>query len=249
MTNFANKIVVITGGNSGIGLATAQAFVKDGAKVVIFGRDRDSLRNAAETLGSNATAIQGDVTKAADLDALFAHVKKTHGRVDTLFVNAGVAEFRPVDQADEAHFDKLFAINVKGAYVTVQKALPLMGKGSSIVFTTSGAQELGMAGASVYGATKAALRSFARTLSADLKDRGIRVNAVSPGPIQTPIFGRMGLTNEQIEGFSKEIVGQIPMGRVGQAHEVAAAVKFLASDGAAYITGASLPVDGGMTTL
>lgn len=249
MSRLQGKIAVVTGGNSGIGLATAQEFVREGAKVVIFGRDEQTLAAAQETLGANALAVQGDVTNAADLDRLFDAVKKKHGRVDIVFVNAGVAEFRPVDVADEAHYDKVFDVNVKGAFFTVQKAVPLMGKGGAIVFTTSGANEVGMPGSSVYAATKAALRSFARTLSADLVDRGIRVNAVSPGPIATPIFGRMGLTPEQVEGFSADMIAQIPLKRVGQPIEIAKAVTFLASEDSAYIVGAELVVDGGLTQL
>lgn len=249
MSKLTNKIAVITGGNSGIGLATAQEFIAQGAKVVIFGRDKQTLADAQETLGSNAIAVQGDVTKIADLERLFDTVKKKHGRVDILYVNAGVAEFRPVDMADEAHFDKVFDINVKGAFYTAQKAVPLMASGGSIIFTTSGANELGMPGSSVYAATKAALRSFARTLSADLVGRGIRVNAVSPGPIATPIFGRMGLSQEQIEGFSQGMIAQIPLKRVGQPNEIAKAVTYLASNDSAYVVGAELVVDGGLTQL
>lgn len=249
MSRLQGKIAVVTGGNSGIGLATAQQFVREGAKVVIFGRDRATLAAAQETLGANATAVQGDVTNSADLDRLFEAVKKKHGRVDVLYVNAGVAEFRPVHAADEAHFDKVFDINVKGAYFTVQKALPLMGQGGSIVFTTSGSNEIGMPGSSVYAATKAALRSFARTLSADLVGRGIRVNAVSPGPIATPIFGRMGLTHDEIDGFSKDMIAKIPLKRVGQPIEIAKAVAYLASDDSSYVVGAELVVDGGLTQL
>lgn len=249
MSRLSGKIAVVTGGNSGIGLATAQEFVREGAKVVIFGRDQRTLASAQETLGNGTIAVQGDVTNAADLDRLFETVKKKHGRVDVLFVNAGVAEFRPVDVADETHYDKVFDINVKGAYFTVQKAVPLMGKGGSIVFTTSGANDVGMPGSSVYAATKAALRSFARTLSADLVDRGIRVNAVSPGPVATPIFGRMGLSQEQIEGFSADMIAKIPLKRVAQAVEIAKAVTYLVSDDSAYVVGAELVVDGGLTQL
>ena len=249
MSKLANKIAVVTGGNSGIGLATAHQFVAEGAKVVIFGRDAQSLANAQETLGPNAIAVQGDVTTAADLDRLFETVKKKHGRVDVLYVNAGVAEFRPVDVADEAHFDKLFDINVKGAFVTVQKALPIFAKGGSIVFTASVAAEIGMAGTSVYSATKAALRSFARTLAADLVERGIRVNVVSPGPIVTPIFGRMGMSEAEIDAVGKHMVGLVPMKRVGQPGEVAKTVTFLASEDASFITGSQLVVDGGLSQL
>jgi NAD(P)-dependent dehydrogenase (short-subunit alcohol dehydrogenase family) len=249
MSKLINKVAVVTGGNSGIGLATAQEFVAQGAKLVIFGRDRQTLANAQETLGAHAIAVQGDVTKATDLDHLFETVKKKHGRVDVLFVNAGVAEFRPIDVADDAHFDRLFDINVKGAYRTVQKALPLFAKGGAVVLTASVAAEIGMAGTSVYAATKAALRSFARTMAADLVDRGIRVNVVSPGPIQTPIFGRMGMSEAEIDAVGKQLTSLVPMKRVGQPSEIAKAVTFLASDDASFITGSQLLVGGGLSEL
>jgi NAD(P)-dependent dehydrogenase (short-subunit alcohol dehydrogenase family) len=248
-TRLNNKVAVITGGNSGIGLATAQRFVEEGAKVVIFGRDKATLDRAVETLGANAFGVQGDVTNFADLDRLFGVVKDKFGRVDALFINAGVAQFAPIDQASPEHFDTIFNINVRGAYFTVQKALPLMGEGSSIVLTTSGASELGMAGASVYSATKAALRNLARTLSADLIGRGIRVNAVAPGPIETPIFNRLGLPAEHLDAAKQGFIAQVPAGRLGQPSEIAAAVAYLASDDAKYVVGIELPVDGGMTTI
>lgn len=249
MTTLSGKIAVITGGNSGIGLATAERFISDGAKVVLFGRNATTLNRAVEALGANATGVRGDVTKAADLDALAKHVRAQHGRIDVLFINAGVAEFAPIDAASEEHFDKLFSINVKGAYFTIQKLLPLLSAGASVVLTTSGANEIGMPGASVYSATKAALRNLARTLSADLVSRGVRVNAVSPGPIETPIFGRMGLPPEHVEGLAAQMKSQVPVGRLGKPEEVAAAVAFLSSDEARFIVGAELVVDGGMTQL
>lgn len=248
-TRLKGKIAVITGGNSGIGLATAQRFVEEGAKVVLFGRDADTLKRAVEALGPTATGVRGDVTVLADLDRLFAEVKSRHGRIDALFINAGIAQFAPIEQATPEHFDAIFDVNVRGAFFTVQKALPLMAKGSSIVLTTSGASELGMAGASVYSATKAALRNLARTLSADLIGRGIRVNAVAPGPIETPIFNRLGLPAEHVDAAKAGFVAQVPAGRLGQPSEVAAAVAYLASDDARYVVGIELPVDGGMTTI
>lgn len=249
MNRLSGKIAVVTGGNSGIGLATAQDFVREGAKVFIFGRDRVTLASAQETLGNGSIAVAGNVTNPADLDRLFETVAKKHGRLDVLFVNAGVAEFRPVDAADEAHFDKLFDINVKGAYRTVQKALPLFKSGGSIVLTASAAAEIGMAGTSVYAATKAALRSFARTLSADLIDRKIRVNVVSPGPIATPIFGRMGLPPEAIDAVGQQMTALVPQKRIGQPVDIAKAVTFLASDDAGFVTGTQFAVDGGIANL
>jgi NAD(P)-dependent dehydrogenase (short-subunit alcohol dehydrogenase family) len=243
------KIAVITGGNSGIGLATAQRFVAEGAKVVIFGRDQATLDRAVETLGANASAVQGDVSKLADLDRLVADVKARHGKVDVLFINAGIAQFAPVDEVSEEHFDTIFNVNVRGAFFTVQKVLPIIGSGGSIILTTSVAGELGTPASSVYSATKAALRSFARTLSTDLIGRGIRVNAVAPGPIETPIFSRLGLPAEHVDAAKQGFVAQVPAGRLGQPSEIAAAVTYLASDEAAYVVGVELPVDGGMVSL
>jgi NAD(P)-dependent dehydrogenase (short-subunit alcohol dehydrogenase family) len=249
MSDLKGKVAVVTGGNSGIGLSTAQAFIKDGAEVVIFGRDQNTLNAAVETLGTKASGFRGDVTSPDDLAKLKAHVEKKHGALDILFVNAGVAEFRPFEMSDAAHFDKLFDINVKGAYFTVQTLLPLFKQGGSIILTTSGANETGYPNMSVYAATKAALRSFARTLSAELVGRGIRVNAVSPGPVATPIMARSGLTPEQIEGFGKMITEQVPLKRVGQPDEIASAVRFLAGAESSFVVGTELVADGGLTQL
>jgi NAD(P)-dependent dehydrogenase (short-subunit alcohol dehydrogenase family) len=249
MTRLSNQIAVITGGNSGIGLATAERFIAEGAKVVLFGRNAKTLSEAVARLGAAATGVAGDVTSAADIDRLFATVAERHGRIDVLFVNAGVAEFVPFEAADEAHFDRQFDINVKGAFRTLKGALPLLVEGASIVLNTSVVSHVGFPNASVYSATKAALRSFARTLSTDLAPRGIRVNAVAPGPIETPIFGRMGIPADQVDATKAGIVAGVPIKRMGRPEEVAAAVAFLAARESAYVVGVELDVAGGLGQL
>ncbi|MBK7874968.1 MAG: SDR family oxidoreductase [Planctomycetes bacterium] len=246
---FTNKIAVVTGGNSGIGLAAAQAFAKEGARVVVLGRDAETLAQAKTSLGRGAIAVQGDVSRLADIDRLIAQVSKEAGRIDVLFVNAGVALFAPVEQSDEVLFDKQFDTNVKGAYFTIQKALPLMPKGSSIVINASSVIDQGMPNSSVYTATKAAIASLARSLSTELATRGIRLNVVNPGPIETPIFARLGLPQEAMQGMAKQIVGQVPFGRFGSPEEIANVVLFLSSDEASYVHGTSIHVDGGMASL
>jgi NAD(P)-dependent dehydrogenase (short-subunit alcohol dehydrogenase family) len=248
-TRLEGKVAVITGGNSGIGLATAEVFVDAGAKVVLFGRDAGSLHRAVALLGANATGVRGDVTSGDDLEKLFEAVRQQHGGVDILFANAGVAEFLPLAAMTNEHFDKLFDINVKGVLQTVVKSQGVLRDGASIVLTTSGVNELGTPGAIVYSATKAAVRSFARTLSAELVGRGIRVNAVSPGPVATPIIGRMGLSDEQMKGLAAQMASQVPLKRMGDPSEIAKAVLFLASSDASFIVGAELVVDGGLTQL
>lgn len=246
MRRFEGKVAVITGGNSGIGLATAQRLHSEGAKVAISGRSQKTLDEAAKLIGNGLLAVKADVAKLADLDRFYSEVTKKLGKIDVLFVNAGVAKFVPVGQADEAHYDEIFDINTKGAYFTIQKALPYLNDGASIVLNTSVAGIKGTVNASVYSATKAALRSFSRTLAAELVERGIRVNSVAPGPIETPIFGRVGLSKEQVDEFSKGILEKVPLRRFGKPEEVAGAVAFLASSDASYITGVELHVDGGM---
>lgn len=244
-----NKVAVITGGNSGIGLATAQAFIHEGAKVTIFGRNAQTLDEAVKTLGEKAIAVRGDVTNWNDLETLFTTTKNTFGNLDVLFINAGLAQFAPIEATSEELFDHIMDVDFKGAYFTIQKALPYLNNGTSIILTTSGTNAIGMPGTSVYAASKAALRSLARTLSAELVGRGIRVNAVSPGPIATPIYGRMGMSQEQVEGLGQSIIQQVPMQRFGQAEEVAKAVLFLASEDSSYVLGTELVVDGGLTQL
>lgn len=246
MKRFEGKVAVITGGNSGIGLATAKRLHDEGAKVAISGRSQKTLDDAVAFIGNGLLAVKSDVAKLTDLDKFYSTVTARLGKIDVLFVNAGIAKFVPVAQADESHFDEIFDINAKGAYFTVQKALPYLNDGGSIVLNTSVAGIKGTPNASVYSATKAALRSFSRTLAAELVERGIRVNSVAPGPIETPIFGRVGLSQEQVDEFSKSILSKVPLKRFGKAEEVASAVAFLASSDASYITGVELHVDGGM---
>ena len=249
MSKLNGKIAVITGGSSGIGFATAQTFINEGAKVVITGRKQETIDQALTVLGENAIGVRGDVANLNDLDTLFATVKEKFGAIDVLFVNAGVAFFAPLEASSEDFYDQIMNVNVKGAYFTVQKALPLLREGSSVILTTSVVNQIGMENASVYSATKAALRSLARTLSAELVGRGIRVNAVSPGPIETPIFGKTGMTQADLEEFGATIIEKIPMKRMGKAEEVANAVLFLASADSSYILGSEIVVGGGMAQL
>ncbi len=236
----AGKVAVITGGNSGIGLATARRFVAEGAYVFITGRRQKELDAAVKEIGDHVTGVQGDVANPADLDRLYDVVKAKKGRIDVLYANAGLGEFAPISEVTEAHFDKIFDVNVKGALFTVQKALPLMKDGGSIIMTGSVAGSKGFDNFGVYNASKAAIRSFARTWTADLKARKIRVNVISPGPIETPIL--VGVPEE----VKKHFISQVPLGRIGDADEIAKAAVFMASDDSSYVTGVELFVDGGM---
>ena len=247
--SFENKSVVITGGNSGIGLAFAELVHARGANVVIFGRNKETLDAAAAKLGERCLAVRGDVAKLADLDVLFEATRDRFGGIDHLVVNAGIAKLLPLADADEAHFDQLFDVNVKGAFFTIKKAEPLLRDNASVVIVSSVAGQKGFAGTSVYSATKAAVRSFARTLSADLLPRGIRVNVVSPGPIETPIFERMGFTPEQAVEAKAGFTEAVPLKRMGTPDEVADAIAFLSAPSAGYIVGVDLTVDGGMVQL
>jgi NAD(P)-dependent dehydrogenase (short-subunit alcohol dehydrogenase family) len=246
MKRFEGKVAVVTGGNSGIGLATAKRLQEEGAKVAIAGRSRKTLDDAVRSIGNGVVAVQADVAKLTDVDKLYAEVSKKLGKIDVLFVNAGVAKFAPLSETSEGSYDEVFNINIKGAYFTIQKALPFLNDGASIILNTSVVDSKGFEGASAYSATKAALRSLARTAAAELVGRGIRVNAVAPGPIVTPILGRTGLPKEAIDQFEKETVAKVPMKRFGQPEEVAGAVAFLASQDASYITGVEINVDGGL---
>lgn len=249
MAKLLGKIALITGGNSGMGLETAKLFAQEGAKVIITGRRKSELDAAASAIGTAALGVAGDVSSLADLDRLYSTIHDTYGRLDILFANAGVGRVAPFGEVTEEDFDLHFDINVKGLFFTVQKALPLLKDGSSIILNSSISAYKGMEALSVYSATKAAVRSFARTWTVDLKGRGIRVNSISPGPIETPIFGKMGLSENQVHEFGKAIVSQVPMGRLGRVDEIAKALLFLASEDSSYISGIDLSVDGGMAQI
>jgi len=247
MGKLDGKVAVITGGSSGIGLATAKRFLEEGAHVVITGRREDELREAAATLKGNVATVVGDVSLLDDLDRVYAVVKERHGHIDILFANAGAGTTEMLEAATETHFDQTFDVNVKGTFFTVQKALPLFKDGGSIILTSSVTNVLGSPGFSAYAASKAAVRNFARAWTMELKDRKIRVNCVSPGPIDTPALEKTtGLTAEQAKQAAAQFASQIPMGRRGKPEEIAAAVLFLASDESSFITGIDLPVDGGL---
>ncbi len=245
MKRLEGKVAVITGGNSGIGLATAKRLLDEGARIAISGRSQKTLNEAAKTLGKEVLVVQADVSKLADADKLFSAVEQRFGKIDILFVNAGVAKFVPMEAVSEAHYDEQFDINTRGAYFTIQKALPHLNDGASVILNSSVVSHQGVTNGSVYAATKAALRSFTRSLAAELVGRNIRVNAVAPGPIETPIFGRTGLSQEAVDGFKESVVASVPMKRFGQPEEVASVVAFLASSDASYITGVEIGVDGG----
>ena len=244
------KVAVITGGNSGIGLATAQRFVQEGAHVYITGRRQTELDEAVKEIGKNITGVRGDISNLADLDRLYSTVKQQKRQIDVLFANAGIGESMSLEKISEAHFDKTFNVNVKGVLFTVQKALPLFKDGGSIILNGSIASSKAMEGNTVYSATKAAVRSFARTWTLELRSRKIRVNVISPGPIDTPGLNNfirgMGIDEEQIK---KAIISSVPMRRMGAPDEVASAVLFLASDDSSFVTGVELFVDGGMAQI
>ena len=245
MTKLKGKVAVITGASSGIGLATARRFVSEGAYVYITGRRQSELDAAVRQIGKNVTTVQGDVSRLADLDRLYATVKQQHGRIDIVFANAGIGEFAPLGEISEAHFDNTFNVNVKGLLFTVQKALPLLRDGGSIILNASIASIKAVPGLSVYHATKAAVRSFARSWTLDLQARKIRVNAVSPGSTNTLGLSGLGQTEEQI----LTSFGAIPLGRLGDPDDIAKAVVFLASDDSSFITGIELFVDGGQAQI
>lgn len=249
MPKLDGKIALITGGTSGIGLATAQRFIEEGAYVFITGRRQAELDAAVQQLGENSRGVRGDVAVAADLDNLFQTIRQEKGRLDVVFANAGIAAFAPLGQIDEGDFDRIFGTNVKGLLFTVQKALPLMPDGAAVVLNGSVVGSTGTPASSVYSATKAAVRSFARTWTTDLKERKIRVNVVSPGPVDTP--GMRDLTGHDEAGAERRAAfsAMVPLGRIGQPDEIAKAVVFLASDDSSFVTGIELFVDGGVAQI
>jgi NAD(P)-dependent dehydrogenase (short-subunit alcohol dehydrogenase family) len=245
MGKLEGKIALVTGGNGGIGLATAKRFVNEGAQVFITGRRESELKAAIKEIGGSVTSVQGDVSKLDDLDRLFAQIKKEKGRLDIVFANAGFAKYAPVGKITEELYDEIFNVNVRGVLFTVQKSLPLLPDGASIILNASIVASKGLSANSVYSASKAAVRSFARTWTTDLKDRRIRVNAVSPGSIDTPGLSQLLASSETGQQRLKMLPTVVPLGRLGTPDEIAKAVVFLASDDSSYITGTELFVDGG----
>ena len=239
------KVALITGGNSGIGLATARLFKSEGAKVVITARSAETFKSAKAELGNHFDVVQADVSDVRQLTTLFNHIKSTYGGLDVVFANAGVALFKPTAEIDEAFFENQFNTNVKGLYFTVAKALPLLNKGSKVVLNASVVAGKGMAGASVYSATKAAVRSLARSWTAEIPVENVRFNVLSPGPIETPIYGKMGMPADQVAGFSEHMKSIVPAHRFGTGDEMAKVVLFLASDDSSYIAGSDILADGG----
>jgi len=242
----SGKVALVTGGNSGIGLATAKLFSAEGAKVIITARSEETFKKAKAELGTQFTVIKADVSDPKQLSGLYAQIKETHGGLDVLFANAGIALFKPTAEIDEAFFDSQFNTNVRGLFFTVAKALPLLRKGSTVILNASVVASKGIAGASVYSATKAAVRSFARSWTAEIPVQDIRFNVLSPGPIETPIYGKMGMPADQVAGFSEHMKSQVPAKRFGSADEMAKVALFLASSDSSYLAGADIVADGGL---
>jgi len=247
MSQLKDKTALITGGNSGIGFATAKLFIEEGAEVVITGRNQETLDKAAKELGAKVLAVKSDVSNLSELDSLFSTIKEKFGILDVLFANAGIAKIAPLEEVTESHFDQHFNINVKGLFFTVQKALPMLSDGASVILNASIVKDKGFAGMSVYTATKAAVRSFARTWTSELAPRGIRVNSISPGPIETPIYERMDMPKDQMDEFAGSIAEQVPLGRFGKPEDIAQAALYLASDASRYAAAIDLVVDGGLS--
>jgi len=245
MGKLSGKVAVVTGGTTGIGLATARLFASEGAKVIATGRNPETLAAARKELGRVAEVVQSDAGDPEQVRKLFQDIGRAHGRIDVLFLNAGIAKFSSLADSSDELFDEIFQINVKGPFVALRAALPLLGKGASVIFNTSVAAERSMANTSVYSASKAALVALARGAALELAARGVRVNSVQPGPITTPIFGKLGLPPEAQDAIAKQVAGKVPLGRFGAADEVARAALFLASEDATFVTGHELTVDGG----
>jgi len=247
MSKLINKIAVVTGGNSGIGLATAKRFAAEGAKVIITGRRKEAVEEAVANIGEAATGIVADASNLSETDRMIEQIRQEHGRIDVLFINAGVAPFALLAKTDEASFDQVFGINVKGLYFTLQKTLPLLKSGASVILNASVVQKSGFPGASAYAASKAAVRSIGQTAAAELAPQGIRVNLLSPGPVATPLYGKLGLPQEVVDGMGEKFAASVPLGRFGTPAEMANVALFLASDESSYITGADIQADGGLT--
>lgn len=247
MAKLKDKVAVITGGTTGIGFATAKRFIDEGAKVVVTGTRPETLEAARAELGDRAEVIASDASNDADIKALFDGVVEKYGRVDVLFLNAGMARFAPWDQHSEEDFDRQFALNVKGPWLAIKHAIPVLKEGASIIATTSAVNRMGMPNASAYSATKAALQQLVRNAAAELSSRNIRVNAVSPGPIETPLFAKTGLPDAQMQQMAESIQGEVALGRFGSSEEVANVALFLASDESSYVQGQEFVVDGGIT--
>lgn len=249
MSKLKNKVAVITGANSGIGLATAKLYLKEGAKVVLSGRRQEALDEVARDLSGDFITVLADVSLADDNKKLIKKATDHYGKIDILFLNAGIAPVVPTTDISEAHYNEIFDINVKGPMLAVKEALPSINDGGSILFTNSIVHQKGFDGLSVYSASKGALRAYARVLTSEVKSRGIRVNSIAPGPIETPLYGKMGLPQDIVEEMGKGFASQVPLGRFGTSEEVANAALFLASDDASYINGVELEIDGGLSQI
>jgi NAD(P)-dependent dehydrogenase (short-subunit alcohol dehydrogenase family) len=249
MGRLSNKTALITGGTTGIGFATARLFQQEGARVAITGQDAQRVAQAAEQLGAGTLALQANVASRSEMDAVAQRLQAEFGGLDIVFANAGIAQPRPLAEVDEAHLDTLLGVNFKGVVYTVQSVLPLLRNPSSVVLNATTMVEVGIAGMSIYSATKAAVRSLARTLSAELVQRGVRVNAISPGLVETPIYGKLGLPPEAVKAWGEQLIAGVPVKRFGRDDEIARAVLFLASDDSSYMLGENLLVDGGVANV